>query len=99
MPFTPNRYFVYILANKGRMLYTGSTNDLVKRVWQHRNGLGSEYTKRYSTHSLVWFDETNDVHEAITRERQIKEWRRRWKVELIEEKNPTWNDLASDRYE
>ena len=99
MPFTPNRYFVYILANKGRMLYTGSTNDLVKRVWQHRNGLGSEYTKRYSTHSLVWFDETNDVHEAITRERQIKEWRRRWKVELIEEKNPTWNDLASDWYE
>ena len=99
MPFTPNRYFVYILANKGRMLYTGSTNDLVKRVWQHRNGLGSEYTKRYSTHSLVWFDETNDVHEAITRERQIKEWRRRWKVELIEEKKPTWNDLASDWYE
>ena len=95
----PKKYYVYILANPGRMLYTGSTSDLNKRVWQLKNMLGSEYTRRYSTNRLVWFDETNDVSEALTKERQIKEWRPQWKVELIEKVNPDWDDLAADWYD
>lgn len=81
------------------MLYTGSTSDLSKRVWRHKNNLGSEYTRRYSTNRLVWFDETSDVREALTKERQLKEWRRQWKIELIEKINPEWVDLAADWYD
>ena len=99
MTSSSNRYFVYMLANKGKMLYTGATNDLLRRVWQHRNGAGSNFTKKYATHSLVWFDETDDVTVAIAKEKQIKGWRRRWKVNLVEFENPDWLDLADGWYE
>ena len=94
----PNTYYVYILANRGKMLYTGVTNDLHTRVWQHRNEHGSKYASKHGIQDLVWFDETDDVAAAITKEKQIKNWRRRWKVNLIEEKNLYWEDLAREWY-
>jgi putative endonuclease len=92
-------YYVYMLANKGRMIYTGVTGDLHARVWQHKSGSGSRFTQHYSTDLLVWFDETSDVHEALLKEKQTKNWRRRWKVDLIEEVNRDWLDLSDGWYE
>lgn len=94
----PNRYFVYILSNRGKMLYTGVTSDLHHRVWQHRNDGGADYTSKHGIHDLVWFDETDDVSVAIGKEKQIKNWRRQWKVNLIEEGNLYWDDLAREWY-
>ena len=88
-----------MLANKGRMVYTGITGDLMSRLWQHRNNIGSEFTKKYSTHSLVWFEETDDITVAIAREKQIKSWRRKWKVDLVKANNKGWTDLAAGWYE
>jgi putative endonuclease len=85
---------VYILASKRNgTLYTGVTSDLVRRVWEHREGLGDGFTARYGVKRLVYFEAHEDMYTAITREKQIKEWRRRWKVELIEGMNPEWRDL------
>ena len=95
----PNSYYVYILANRGKMLYTGVTNDLQRRLWQHRNTGGSEYASKHGIHDLVWFDETDDVSAAITKEKQIKNWRRQWKINLIEENNHFWEDLARGWYQ
>ena len=92
-------YYVYMLANKGRMIYTGVTGDLHSRVWQHKSGVGSRFTQHYSTDLLVWFDEMNDVDAALLKEKQIKNWRRKWKVELIEDGNPDWLDLSDGWYE
>ncbi len=90
-------YYVYILASKKHgTLYIGVTNDLIKRVFEHKNDLVEGFTKKYSVHQLVYFDQTGDVNSAITREKQIKKWRRQWKIELIEEKNPDWDDLYLD---
>ena len=83
-----NRYFVYILANRGKMLYTGVTGDLFRRVWHHRNEHGPDYTSKYRIRDLVWFEETDDVTVAIAKEKQIKTWRRRWKMNLVEFENP-----------
>jgi putative endonuclease len=94
-----NSYYVYMLANKGRMVYTGVTGDLFRRVRQHRNGIGSKFTKKYSTHSLVWFEEADDIAVAIETEKRIKSWRRQWKLVLVEAKNPEWRDLADGWYE
>jgi putative endonuclease len=94
-----NSYYVYILANRGKMLYTGVTNDLHRRVWQHRNDDESQYASKHGIHDLVWFDETDDVTAAILKEKQIKNWRRQWKINLIEEKNNFWEDLARGWYE
>ena len=94
-----NRYFVYILANRGKMLYTGVTGDLFRRVWHHRNEHGSDYTSKYRIRDLVWFEETDDVTVAIAKEKQIKTWRRRWKMNLVEFENPRWLDLADGWYE
>ncbi len=94
----PNRYFVYILANRGKMLYTGVTSDLHRRLRQHRNERGSEYTSKYGIHDLVWLDETDDITAAISKEKQIKNWRRRWKMNLVEFENPRWLDLAAGWY-
>jgi len=82
-------YYVYILASKRNgTLYIGITSDLIKRVYEHKNNLVDGFTKKYKIHNLVYFEETNDVQSAIKREKQIKAWKRSWKIELIESKNP-----------
>ncbi len=86
--------FVYIMASqKNGTIYTGVTSDLVKRVHEHREGLIGSFTKRYDCKLLVWFDAYDDLQEARRRELQMKEWKRAWKVKLIEEDNFEWNDL------
>ena len=88
---------VYILASKRNgTLYTGVTSDLVQRVWQHKNGVVEGFTKRYGVHLLVWFEIHETMASAITREKAIKEWKRAWKLELIEKENPDWRDLYED---
>lgn len=87
-------YFVYILASKRNgTLYIGVTNDLIKRVWQHKNNLVDGFTKKYHVHLLVHFEETSNVESAIAREKQLKNWQRPWKINLITETNPEWKDL------
>jgi putative endonuclease len=89
-----HRYFVYILASaRNGTLYVGVTNDLARRVGEHRDGVSAGFTKKYGVNMLVWFEEHSDIHEAILRETRIKKWRRAWKLELIEKSNPDWNDL------
>ena len=91
---TMKSYYVYILASKKNgTLYVGVTNDLVKRVFEHKNNLITGFTQKYDVHNLVYFEETNDIHVAIEREKVLKRWQRKWKLELIEKKNPNWNDL------
>jgi putative endonuclease len=88
------RYFVYILASKRNgTLYIGVTNDLASRAYQHREGEGSVFTKRYQVHKLVYAEEFSDITQAIQRETNLKHWPRRWKIELIEKLNPEWTDL------
>jgi putative endonuclease len=87
-------YYVYILTNKPRgVLYTGVTNNLERRVWQHRRAEGSEFVQKYKLFRLVYADSFNDVRDAIAAEKRIKKWRRAWKEKLIEDQNPDWNDL------
>ena len=88
---------VYILASKRNgTLYIGVTSDLVKRAWEHKNGITGGFTKRYSVHRLVYYELLEDMNSAITREKQMKKWRRAWKIELIEKKNRDWRDLWPD---
>ncbi|MDP3169332.1 MAG: GIY-YIG nuclease family protein [Polaromonas sp.] len=87
-------YFVYLMASgKNGTLYVGVTNDLVRRVYEHKNGVVAGFTSRYAVHQLVWFESTPSIEAAITREKQIKNWKREWKVALIERANPMWLDL------
>jgi len=87
-------YFVYILASRcNGTLYIGVTNDLERRVSEHRNGEAQGFTKRYGVQRLVWYEAHGDINEAIARETRIKGWRRAWKIELIEAENPDWVDL------
>ncbi|MDA1001638.1 MAG: GIY-YIG nuclease family protein [bacterium] len=88
------QYFIYILASKSRALYTGVTSDLERRTHIHKSKSVPGFTAKYKVHRLVYFEETNDVHSAIAREKQIKSWRRSKKVDLIEAVNPTWEDLS-----
>ncbi len=74
-------------------LYIGVTSDLVKRVWEHKNNLVMGFTQKYNVHNLVYYELHADVEQALLREKQMKKWNRSWKVRLIEEKNPEWNDL------
>jgi putative endonuclease len=74
-------------------LYIGVTSDLVKRVYEHKNNLVGGFTKKYNVHKLVYYETTEDINSAITREKQLKRWKRSWKIELIEKKNPEWRDL------
>jgi putative endonuclease len=84
---------VYILANKRNgTLYVGVTSDLAKRVWEHKNDLAEGFTKKYGVHTLVYFEQFNDLVSAITREKQLKKWNRAWKIRLIESANPEWKD-------
>src|SRR5512136_1865983 len=85
---------VYMLASKRNgTLYVGVTSDLTKRVWEHKNDLVEGFTKRYNVHSLVWYELHESMESAIKREKSIKEWKRVWKLELIESVNPGWEDL------
>ena len=88
------QYFVYILASKiGGTLYIGVTNDLIRRVYEHRTGAAEGFTKRYCVCRLLYFEQFGDIENAISREKQLKKWNRDWKIRLIEEHNPNWDDL------
>ena len=88
---------VYLLASRYRgTLYVGVPSDLVQRIWQHRQGLVEGFTQRYGVHMLVWFEQHATMLDAIAREKRIKEWKRAWKLELIETNNPRWRDLYDD---
>ena len=87
-------YWVYILASgRNGTLYVGVTNDLYRRVYEHREGMLPGFTRRYGVKVLVYFEEFGDIEEAILREKRIKRWHRKWKLELIEASNPQWKDL------
>jgi putative endonuclease len=87
-------YWVYILASAiGGTLYIGVTNNLIRRVYEHKAGLADGFTKRYRIHRLVYFEQYDDVDAAILREKRLKKWDRVWKIGLIEELNPNWDDL------
>lgn len=88
------RYFVYMMASRrDGTLYVGVTSDLVRRAWEHREGYGDGFTSRYGVKLLVWYEIHGLVEAAIQREKNIKHWPRRWKIALIEESNPGWEDL------
>jgi len=89
-------YYVYIMTNKSRTLYTGVTNDLRRRVFEHKHHLVDGFTKKYNITKLVYYEETNDIREAITREKQIKGWLRKKKIALIESINAGWKDLSNN---
>jgi putative endonuclease len=90
-------FYVYLLASKPNgTLYVGSTNDLVRRVWEHKMKAVPGFTARYGVHNLVWFECHEMLETAMQRERRIKGWKRRWKTELIERGNPKWTDLYSE---
>ena len=85
---------VYILASKRNgTLYIGVTSDLIKRIWEYKNDLVKGFTKHYNVHRLVWYELHESLESAITREKRLKNWKRKWKLELIESKNPKWEDL------
>ena len=89
--------FVYILASRRNgTLYIGVTSNLVQRDWQHKEGLIEGFTKIYEVKLLVWYDQCHDIAGAMLREKQIKEWKQAWKIELIEKRNPEWRDLYGD---
>lgn len=87
-------FYVYMLASRlGGTLYIGVTNNLLRRVWEHREGVAEGFTKRHGVKMLVWFEVHGSIEEALRREKQLKEWKRAWKIELLEEANPDWIDL------
>jgi putative endonuclease len=87
-------YYVYIMTNRSKTLYTGVTNDLTRRVYEHKNKMIDGFTEKYNITKLVYFEETNDILSAITREKQIKGWLRSKKIALIGSVNPKWEDLS-----
>ena len=88
-------FYVYIMTNKpGGVLYTGMTDDINRRAWEHREHLIKGFTDRYNCECLVWYEPHETRVSAFDRERRIKEWKRAWKIRLIEEMNPEWRDLA-----
>ena len=88
------KYYVYILASKRNgTLYIWVTNDLIRRVYEHKNDLTDGFTKKYGVHLLVYFEQYYDIVHAIQSEKRLKKWNRQWKIELIEKENPEWNDL------
>ena len=90
------QYFVYIMASASGTIYTGVTNDLYKRVYQHKNNLIKGFTSKYKCHKLVYFEETSSIESAILREKQIKGLSRNKKESLINSKNPHWTDLSNE---
>ncbi len=88
---------VYILASKRNgTLYIGVTSDVVKRVWEHKGDFVEGFTKRYCVHTLVWYEAHETMESAIAREKALKNWKRKWKLELIEKSNPEWRDLYGE---
>jgi putative endonuclease len=94
-PGAVNEYYVYIMTNKSRTLYAGVTNDLKRRVYQHKHKLIPGFTSKYNITQLVYFETTPDIKAAIAREKQIKGWLRSKKIALVESVNPTWQDLSA----
>jgi putative endonuclease len=91
------QYYIYIMASKrDGMLYIGVTSDLIKRVYEHKNDMVDGFTRKYHMHNLVYFDVTQDINNAISREKQLKKWNRAWKIALIEKNNLDWRDLCCD---
>ncbi len=89
--------YVYMLASRRYgTIYTGVTADLIKRTWEHQEGFIKGFTKEYGVKQLVWYETHEDIHSAITREKQIKKWNRAWKIRLIQEHNPLWRDLYKE---
>ncbi|MFA5309186.1 MAG: GIY-YIG nuclease family protein [Dehalococcoidales bacterium] len=89
-----NNYYVYILANKRNgTLYVGVTNDLLRRIYEHKNDFVKGFSSKYGVHNLVYYEQCDNHDAALAREKQIKEWQRKWKLELIEKANPLWQDL------
>ena len=89
-----NQYCIYILANKRNgTLYIGVTSNLVERVYEHKNNMIEGFSKKYNIHKLAYYEITNDIESAIRREKQLKKWNRKWKMNLIEKSNPEWIDL------
>ncbi len=89
-------YYVYIMASSTGVLYVGMTNNLIRRLHEHRDGSAGDFSKKYRTMRLIYFETTNEVHSAIAREKQIKAWRRRRKLDLIRKMNPTFRDLGAE---
>ena len=90
-------YCVYILASRRNgTFYVGVTSDLKGRMYQHKSGVIDGFTKKYKVHLLVWYDYTENIESAIQREKQIKKWKREWKLNLIEKENPEWKDLFGE---
>ena len=91
------QFYVYILASeRNGTLYVGVTSDLTKRIWEHKNKLVKGFTEKYGVDKVVYYEVHTDAENAILREKQIKKWNRSWKLRLIEEKNPEWNDLFDE---
>lgn len=87
-------FYVYILASRRNgTLYIGVTNDLVRRVYDHKNDVIEGFTRKYQVHALVYYESYRDVQDALAREKRLKKWKRQWKIDLIEKENPRWNDL------
>ena len=94
---TEKQYYIYILASrKNGTLYVGVTNNLLRRIYEHKNDLVEGFTKKYNVHKLVHYEKINDVRVVIQREKRIKKWKREWKINLIEKLNPEWKDLYYD---
>lgn len=90
-------YYIYILTSKKNgTLYIGITSDLIKRAYEHKKGVVGGFTKKYKVNKLVYYEETTDVKSAIEREKQLKKWKRQWKIELIEKHNSQWKNLYYD---
>jgi len=90
------KYYVYILASKiNGTFYIGVTRNLQKRVWEHKNNLVKGFTEKYNIHLLVYYEQFDDIEQAITREKRLKKWKRYWKIKLINATNPSWDDLYS----
>lgn len=90
-------YYVYLLASKRNgTLYIGITNNLIRRVFEHKHNLVEGFTSKYGVHMLVHYEETENIESALQREKQLKKWNRKWKLELIEKVNPEWKDLSKD---
>jgi putative endonuclease len=97
---TNHQYYVYLLASKIRgTLYIGVTNNLQRRVYEHKTGIKKGFTKKYGVHQLMYFEVFQSIEEAITREKNMKKWKRDWKIKLIEEENIKWLDLSKDWYD
>ena len=91
------KYYVYILTNKNnKVMYIGVTNNIQRRLYEHKTGLIEGFTKKYNVHKLVWFEETCDVKSAIEKEKQLKGWKRERKNQLVSERNPEWKDLSDE---